>query len=80
MCCDYAIREQKKIIRTCQELQKPLDIFAKRYQELEDFIEQLQMMDVRFTAFRCFVVDRNATIMLISVIANYFIVLVQFLN
>lgn len=80
MSCDKAKRESRKLLHTCKRLQKSLDIYTKRYQELEGFIEQITCKRVNFNAFRCLEVDRKAIVMLITITSNYFIVIVQFLN
>ncbi|KAH1016832.1 hypothetical protein HUJ04_008001 [Dendroctonus ponderosae] len=80
MCCDFAKREAQTLLKTCRDLQRPLDIFTKRHQELEDFMDQMNNTRIEFLAFRCFEVNRKAIILLLTVTSNHFIVIVQFLN
>lgn len=80
MCCDLAKTEAEKLLQTCRELQRPLDIFTKRHQELDDFQYQIINNRIEFLAFRCFEVNRKAIILLLTVTSNYFIVIVQFLK
>ncbi|XP_060532093.1 gustatory receptor family protein 3-like [Cylas formicarius] len=77
---DMVSSQSNKLVTTCYAIQKNLNIFCERRQELVDFCDQIEMRKVKFSAARFFTINRSVIFTHVSVAASYFIVIVQFLN
>lgn len=78
--CDFATKEGRKLITLCYDLEENFPMRSPIRKELLELADEAVYFTPRFVSVGLFTIDRSLLLSMVTTIATYLIVIIQFNN